>query len=33
MSSRYPQIRIAMDLFNEVPQLSPAGHDGDHFES
>jgi hypothetical protein len=32
MSSRYSQIRIAMDLFNEVPRLSPAGHDGDHFE-
>lgn len=32
MSSRYSHIRIAMDTFNEVPRLSPAGHDGDHYE-
>lgn len=32
MSSRYPQIRIAMDLFNEAPRLAPAGQDGDRFE-
>jgi hypothetical protein len=32
MSTRYSQVRIAMDLFNEAPRFAPAGHDGDRFE-
>ena len=32
MSSRYSQIRIAMDLFHEAPRFAPAGQEGDRFE-
>jgi hypothetical protein len=32
MSSRYSQIRIAMNIFEEVARLAPAGSDGDRFE-
>jgi hypothetical protein len=32
MSSRYSQIRIAMDIFQEAPRFAPAGQKGDQFE-
>jgi len=32
VSSRYSQIRIALDLFNELPRLEPAGQSGDRVE-
>jgi hypothetical protein len=32
LSTRYFELRIAMDRFNEAPRFAAAGHEGDRFE-